>query len=134
MFARFVEGMTAAEASLWAAQSEDAVDAATLVATEHEFVPLGFEAGGAFGASTLDFLEMVARTARAGASADLYHWSAMVWGEHWRQRLSLALARGQASLVLGAVAAARSSAVGAPGRKASSEWSPTDCQPCVSFV
>eukprot|EP01050_Picozoa_sp_SAG11_P025680 SAG11_NODE_5880_length_1442_cov_1.674609_1_plen_75_part_10 len=49
MYARLVEGMTAAEAALWATQSEDAVDAAALVATEHEFVPLGFEAGGAFG-------------------------------------------------------------------------------------
>ena len=47
-----------------------------------------------------------------------------VFGEHWRQLLSLALTRGQASLVLGAVAA---------GRKASAEWSPTDCQPCVDL-
>ena len=77
---------------------------------------------------------MVETAAHAGASADLYHWSAMVWGEHWRQRLSLALARGQASLVLGAVDAARSSTVGALGRKASPEWSPTDCQPCVSLA
>ena len=28
---------------------------------------------------------------------------AMIWGEHWRQRLSLGLARGQADLVLTAV-------------------------------
>ena len=66
-------------------------------------------------------------------SADLYHWSAMVWGEHWQQRLSLVLVRRQASLVLGAVAAARSNAVGASGRKASPDFSETDCQPSVSL-
>ena len=56
-----------------------------------------------------------------------------MWGEHWRQRLSLALARGQADLVLEAVLVARSSSAGAKGRKASAEWSSTDCQPCVSL-
>jgi hypothetical protein len=61
-------------------------------------VQLGFEAGGAFGPATRDFLREVARVAGAQASTDLYHWSAMVWGEHWQQRLSLVLARGQASL------------------------------------
>ena len=99
----------------------------------HEFVPLGFEAGGAFGPATRDFVREVARVAGAQASADLYHWSAMVWGEHWQQRLSLVLARGQASLVLGAVAAARNNAAGASGRKASPEFSETDCQPSVSL-
>ena len=106
-----------------------------LVEHPHEFVPLGFEAGGAFGPATRDFLREVARVAGAQASADLYHWSAMVWGEHchWQQRLSLVLARGQASLVLGAVAAARNNAAGASGRKASPEFSETDCQPSVSL-
>ena len=37
----------------------------------------------------------------------------MVWGEHWQQRLSLVLARGQASLVLGAVVVTRNDAMGA---------------------
>eukprot|EP01051_Picozoa_sp_SAG22_P019401 SAG22_NODE_3566_length_1633_cov_1.734416_1_plen_115_part_00 len=88
----------------------------------HEFVPLGFEAGfEAFGPATLDFLAMVGKVASSQSSADLYHWSAMVWGEHWRQRLSLGLARGQASLALEAVAAARSSSAGSRGRKASAE-------------
>ena len=74
-----------------------------------------------------------AKVAGAQASTDLYHWSAMVWGEHWQQRLSLVLTRGQASLVLGAVVAARNNAVGASGRNASPEFSDTDCQPCVSL-
>jgi hypothetical protein len=57
----------------------------------------------------------------------------LVWGEHWQQRVSLVLARGQASLLLGAVAAARNHAAGASGRKASPEFSETDCQPSVSL-
>jgi hypothetical protein len=56
-----------------------------------------------------------------------------VWGEHWQQRLSRVLARGHASLVLGAVAVARHNAARASGRKASSEFSETDCQPSVSL-
>jgi hypothetical protein len=52
---------------------------------------------------------------------------------NWEQRLSLVLARGQADLVLGAVAAGRNNNGGAQGRKASPEWSSTDCQPCVNL-
>jgi hypothetical protein len=55
-----------------------------LVERPHEFIPLGFEAGGAFGPATRDVLREVARVAGAQASADLYHWSAMVWGEQWK--------------------------------------------------
>jgi hypothetical protein len=33
----------------------------------------------------------------------------------------------------GAVASARANAEGFSGRKASPEWSPTDCQPCASL-
>jgi hypothetical protein len=42
-------------------------------------------------------------------------------------------AQGKASLVLGAVESARANAEGISGRKASPDWSPTDCQPCVSL-
>jgi hypothetical protein len=51
----------------------------------------------------------------------------MVWGEHWQQHLSLVLARGHASLVLDAVAVARNNTMGASRRKASPEFSETDC-------
>ena len=55
--------------------------------------------------------------------------------EHWLQRLSLVLARGQADLVLEAVKTARKNHRGRDGgRGASAEWSQTDCQPCVSLV
>jgi hypothetical protein len=104
-----------------------------LVECPHEFVPLGFDAGGAFGPATKDFLREVGRVAGAQTSADLYHLSAMVWGEHRLQHLSLVLARGQASLVFGAVASARNNAEGASGCKAPPEFSETDCQPSVSL-
>ena len=39
----------------------------------HRFVPLGFEAGGAFGQATLDFLREVEEVAGDQSSADLYH-------------------------------------------------------------
>jgi hypothetical protein len=78
----------------------------------------------------------VVEVADAASSSDLYHWCAMVWGEHWEhweQRLGVKLAKGEASLVLGAVALARENVEGSLGRKASPEWSPTDCQPCVNL-
>ena len=67
-----------------------------LVDQPMRFVPVGFEAAsGAFGRSALDFFRQVEVVAGRSASTDLYHWSAFVFGEHWRQRLSLALTRGQ---------------------------------------
>jgi hypothetical protein len=103
------------------------------VATTHVFVPLGFEARvGAFGPRTWTFLLEVAEVTDVAPSSDLYRWCAMVWAEHWEQRLGVRLAQGEASLVLGAVASARANAEGILGRKASPEWSPADCQPCVS--
>ena len=101
------------------------------VVTTHVFVPLGFEARmGAFGPRTRTFLREVADTA---SSSDLYRWCAMVWGEHWEQRLGVKLAQGEASLLLGVVASARANVEGILRRKASPEWSPIDCQPCVSL-
>jgi hypothetical protein len=45
------------------------------------YVPLSFEAQtGAFGPRTRTFLREVVKVADAASSADLYHWSAMVWG------------------------------------------------------
>jgi hypothetical protein len=52
---------------------------------------------------------------------------------YWEQRLGVELARGEASLVLGAVASGQANAEGISGRKASPKWSLTDCQPCVSL-
>jgi hypothetical protein len=97
-------------------------------------VPLGFEARtGAFGSRTRTFLREVLEVADVASSSDLYHWCAMVWGEHWEQRLGVKLAQGEASLVLGAVVSARANAEGFLGRKASLVWSSIDCQPCVNL-
>ena len=96
---------------------------------------LAAKAAIAFGQATLDFLREVAEVAGDQSSADLYHWSAMEFGEHWLQRLSLVLARGQGDLVLEAVKTARKNHRGRDGgRGASAEWSQTDCQPCVSLA
>jgi hypothetical protein len=104
------------------------------VETTHVFVPLGFEARtGIFGPRTRTFLREVAEVADAASSADLYHWCAMVWGGHSEQRSGVKLARGEASLVLDAVASARANAEGITGRKASPEWAATSCQPCGSL-
>ena len=130
--------MSYAQAAVWAAK-EDGEGGVTAAAIDEvlaaadcsqRFVPLGFEANGAFGQSARDFSREVMRVVDQSKSADLYHWSAYVFGEHWQQRLAMVLARGQASLVLGVVAAKTSAAI--KGRKASPETSQTDCQPYVS--
>jgi hypothetical protein len=68
------------------------------VATTHVFVPLGFEARtGAFRPRARTFLREVADVADVAdvaSSSDLYHWYAMVWREHWEQRLGVKLAQG----------------------------------------
>lgn len=138
MWARYMEGLSPAEAARRAAQEDDddtltrEVDLSLLPVT-HEFIPLGFEGGGAFGAATLNFLQQVQDTAGGMTPADLYHWSAPEWGEHWRQRIGAVLARGQAELVGHAVASARNVSNQISRGKASSEWSETLCRPCHSM-
>jgi hypothetical protein len=80
MWARYVEQLTPEAALAWADGDDESELDWGLVERPHEFIPLGFEAGGAFGPATRDFLREVARVAGAQASADLYHWSAMVRG------------------------------------------------------
>ena len=135
MWARHRLQMSPEDAVAWADSDAEPTEADwAQVETTHVFVPLGFEAQtGAFGPRTRTFLREVVEVADATSSADLYHWCAMVWGEHWEQRLGVKLAQGEASLVLGAVASARANAEGSSGRKASPEWSSTDCQPSVNL-
>ena len=138
MWARYVEQLSPEDAVAWADDEANVMPTEldwSQVPQTHRFVPLGFEAGGAFGQATLDFLKEVDEVAGDQSSADLFHWSAMEFGEHWLQRLSLVLARGQGDLVLEAVKTARKNHRGRDGgRGASAEWSQTDCQPCVSLV
>ena len=83
-WAWYVEQLTPEEALAWADGDEASeLDWGLALECPHEFVPLGFEAGGAFGPATRDFVREVARVVGTQASTDLYHWSAMVWGEHW---------------------------------------------------
>jgi hypothetical protein len=140
-WAKVREGMTAAQAVAWA-DAEDARDCgetaaamdAVIAEQRHVFVPLGFEANGAWGASTLQFFDWVRRSV-GRLAGDKYHWSASHWGEHWRQRIDAVLARGQAALVTAAVGKSRNSGkkrtrtTGAGG--ASPCWSPTFCPPCA---
>jgi hypothetical protein len=64
----------------------------------------------------------VVEVADATSSFDLYHWCAMVWGERREQRLGMKLAQ-----VKQASCSTRANVEGISGRKASPEWSPTDC-------
>ena len=63
-------------------------------------MPLGFEAGGAFGWSTVDFLREVEEVSAGQSSSDLYHWSGSEWRSHWRE-LSLRLGDGAGGIVVG---------------------------------
>jgi hypothetical protein len=80
MWAWYVEQLTPEGARAWADGDEESELDWGLVERPYEFIPLGFEAGRAFGLATRDFLREVARVVGAQASADLYHWSVMVWG------------------------------------------------------
>ena len=80
----------------------------------------------------MDFFGDVVEQAGANASAELYHWCVTVFGAHWRQRIGVALARGQAALVSSAVDKGRCHARETRGRRgASAEFSATDCRPCA---
>ncbi len=58
----YVEQLTPEVALAWADGDEESELDWGLVERPHEFVPLGFEAGGAFGPATTDFLWEVARS------------------------------------------------------------------------
>ncbi len=61
------------------------------------FVPLAYEANGTWGTRAQAFFEDVIRIAgsEGSRSADLYHWSAMTFGGHWRRRVAVVLGRGR---------------------------------------
>jgi hypothetical protein len=44
-------------------------------------------------AVTRTLLILLACSGSARSTAELYHWCAMVFGAHWRQRIGVALAR-----------------------------------------
>ena len=88
MWANVRQGMSYAAAAGWADKEDREGEVAATEIDEmlapatcpQRFVPLSFEANGAFGQSTIDFLQLVVDAADQGKSADLYHWSAHVFG------------------------------------------------------
>ena len=66
-----------------------------------EFVPFGFEVGGALGAEAEGFLAECVRVAewKNQGVGDLAFWSSITWGGHWRERIGVEIARGVARCV-----------------------------------
>ena len=90
-------------------------------------VPFAFEVGEVLGDESEDFLREVAKVAehcRRGVG-DLTHWSAMIWGGHWRQRIGVEIARGLARCIERAATGGR--VEGSSARSRSQEWDPSCC-------
>ena len=62
-----------------------------------QFVPLAYEACGSWGQHARDFFNFVKRCAgtEGTRAAELYHWSAMTFGGHWRRRMAVEIGRGR---------------------------------------
>ena len=60
-------------------------------------VPLAYEACGSWGQHAMDFFNFVKRCAGSEGTraAELYHWSAMTFGGHWRRRMAVEIGRGR---------------------------------------
>lgn len=66
---------------------------------EDKFVPLGFEANGAWGENTQRVFRELVEMADRAKNKDLYHWSAGAWGEHWKHRIGQVIECGRAECV-----------------------------------
>ena len=64
-----------------------------------QFVPLAYEMNGTWGADADSFFRFVVECAgtEGTRAAELYHWSAMTFGEHWRRLVAVELGRGRLS-------------------------------------
>jgi hypothetical protein len=77
--AKVREGWTAAEAVKWADAEEERREAteaamdAVIGEQRHVFVPLGFEANGAYGAATRDFFRVIERAVARLSNAWFCH-------------------------------------------------------------
>ena len=62
-----------------------------------QFVPLAYEACGSWGQHAMGFFNFVKRCAGSEGTraAELYHWSAMTFGGHWRRRMAVEIGRGR---------------------------------------
>ena len=91
-----------------------------------EFVPFGFEVGGALGAKAEWFLAECVRVAewKNQGVGDLAFWSSMTWGGHWRERIGVEIARGVARCV---EKAATGGGVSGGGKRCRSHEYDRDC-------
>ena len=65
-----------------------------------DFYAAGFESTGALGPRLQALIEVLAAEAKVQPTgADLYHWSAMAFKRHWKQRIGAAIMRGLAYAV-----------------------------------
>ena len=62
-----------------------------------QFVPPAYEMNGTWGADADKFFRFVVECAgnEGTRAAELYHWSAMTFGEHWRRLVAVELGRGR---------------------------------------
>ena len=72
--------------------------------SEHQFVALAFEATGAWGPTARWFFRLCVGLAERRRGAAMWHWSAMTFRKHWRQRIGVTLGKGRAVTVTAAAA------------------------------
>ena len=63
------------------------------------FVPLAFERDGQWGPRAVSALASIVEVAKQGVDVEAFHWSAMNFNRHWRQRVAMSLGRGQALII-----------------------------------
>ena len=61
------------------------------------FIPIAYEMCGTWGTAARSFFKFVVKCAGAEGTraAELYHWSAMTFGGHWRRRVAVEIGRGR---------------------------------------
>ena len=86
-----------------------------------KFWPLAFEATGGWGKDMELFFKLCTNAVtRTRGKAELWHWSAMDFGKHWKQLMGVTIGRGRAECATAAVRAGRS----ATSAGAVAEYSP----------
>ena len=61
------------------------------------FIPTAYEMCGTRGTAARSFFKFVVKCAGSEGTraAELYHWSAMTFGGHWRRRVAVEIGRGR---------------------------------------
>ena len=60
-------------------------------------MPIAYEVCGTWGTAARSFFKFVVKCAGSEGTraAELYHWSAMTFGGHWRRRVAVEIGRGR---------------------------------------